>query len=152
VRFAIIGGIGIVINDAALVVFEAILGKSLNPVSTVLSFIVSNAINYILNQLITYPELKPATLIEWLVRLVKVQATSAVGLIIGAGISIVLANYLHLSGVITNPIGIIIVFVYKYLVSDRFVYVSKNTKVEPSAIETVGVSEPEVASESITGD
>jgi putative flippase GtrA len=152
VRFAIIGGIGIVINDAALVVFETILGNGLNPVSTFLSFVVSNAINYILNQLITYPELKPATLIEWLVRLVKVQATSAVGLIIGAGISIVLANFLHLPGIITNPIGIIIVFVYKYLVSDRFVYVSKNKTVEPSPIEAVGVSESEISSKSVTGD
>jgi putative flippase GtrA len=49
VRYALVGGVGIPINLAALAVFLYVLGDNLYPLALACSFEVSTTINFILN-------------------------------------------------------------------------------------------------------
>ena len=119
----IIGGFGIIVNDLALALFHLLFkGAFYSILEVVCSFLVSNAVNFVLNQLITYPEYKPTTTFEWIKRGFTVQVTSASALLVTTIISLLLTNILHISTFITNPIGLCCSFIYKYFVSDRFVY------------------------------
>ncbi|GCE04001.1 GtrA family protein [Dictyobacter aurantiacus] len=119
-RFAMIGGIGILINDLALAAFMLLF--HLYPVAYVFAFAVSNGANFVLNQLITYPEYRPHRVSIWLYRLLKAEATSVSALVISFSVALIFHYVFHMNEYLSNPIGLCFSFVYKYLVSDRFVY------------------------------
>lgn len=140
VRFAVIGGIGIVINDAALLGFKWVF--NFYPVAYVFAFIVSNGLNFILNQFITYPEYRPHQFSTWFQRLLKAEIASVSALLISLSAALILHYVFHVSEFISNPIGLCFSFVYKYLVSDRFVYRPKPTKAATSEAEMEPVTDP----------
>ena len=147
VRFAAIGGIGIVINDGALFVFFHLL-NIFYPIAYVLAFAVSNGINFFMNQLITYPEHRPNRALIWIQRLLKAELTSVSGLVISLSVALICHYIFHISEYIANPIGLCFSFVYKYLVSDRFVYRSKPKPVEE--LETDPMTPPTTDDENVT--
>ena len=55
IRYGLVGGIGIPINDAALFLFAQLLILPL-PLAEACAFLVSNLINFTLNQFFTYRE------------------------------------------------------------------------------------------------
>ncbi|WP_161981967.1 GtrA family protein [Dictyobacter alpinus] len=120
IRFAAIGGIGIVLNDLALAGFLKLL--NFYPVAYIFAFAVSNGINFFLNQLITYPEHRPNRTSIWLQRLLKAELTSVSALVISFSFALLFHYVFHVNEFIANPIGLVFSFAYKYLVSDRFVY------------------------------
>lgn len=125
-RFAIIGGFGVIINDGALWVFKLFI--SFYPVSYVCAFLISNGVNFFLNQTITYPENRPKEVRLWVQRFFKAQLTSASALLISLAIALICHYVFHVNEFISNPLGIAGSLTYKYLVSDKFVYRSKEQK------------------------
>lgn len=125
-RFTIIGGIGILINDLALAAFMFLF--HFYPVAYVFAFAVSNGANFALNQLITYPEYRPNRASIWLYRLLKAEVTSISALVISFSVALIFHYVFHVNEYLSNPIGLCFSFVYKYLVSDRFVYRPRPTR------------------------
>src|SRR2546421_12415902 len=76
VRYALVGGIGIPINLAALAVFLHVMGDSLYPLALACSFEISTTVNFILNQLFTYHQQKHLNGWDWVRRALKAQMTS----------------------------------------------------------------------------
>ncbi|GHO87262.1 GtrA family protein [Dictyobacter formicarum] len=120
VRFAVIGGIGILFNDLVLAGFMWLI--HFYPAAYVFAFAVSNGLNFVLNQVITYPEHLPNRASIWFQRLLKAEITSVSALVISFSVALIFHYIFHMSEYLANPIGLCFSFVYKYLVSDRFVY------------------------------
>lgn len=75
-RYALVGGIGIPINLAALAVFLHVMGDGLYPLALACSFEVSTTINFVLDQLFTYHEQQHLHGWNWVKRAFKAQMTS----------------------------------------------------------------------------
>ena len=150
VRFAIIGGIGILFNDLVLAGFMLLI--HLYPVAFVFAFAISNGLNFVLNQVITYPEHRPNRLSIWLQRLLKAEITSISALLISFSVALVFHYIFHVSEYLANPIGLCFSFIYKYLVSDRFVYRPRPAKAVSPEAEPVTdpMTPPEVDEDATT--
>ncbi|GER91324.1 hypothetical protein KDW_54860 [Dictyobacter vulcani] len=138
IRYGLVGGVGIPINVAALYIFQLLLSNfhltfnfnltghpmtvnALYALASACAFEVSTIINFVLNQLFTYREQK----IEgwhWMRRIAKAQLTSLSALSLSFAIGLILVYGLHVNEYIANPIGIILVFVYNFFISKRFVF------------------------------
>lgn len=143
VKFALIGAIGIPINWAALAFFLYIFkftglkGDLLNSIATVFSFEVGTIINFILNQFVTYRDQMPKTLKEWVSKSIKAQIANISAFLVATLLSIFFSVVIHLNPFVANTLGIIVNFIYKFLVSDRFVFRVKPVKAVEDATAVV---------------
>lgn len=130
VRYGLVGGIGIPINDLALYIFTTLFSVIIPPSSFLLfviasacAFEVSNIINFVLNQFFTYSEQSQHIHgWEWLRRLAKGQLTSLSANLISYLIALTLVYFLHISGYLANPAGIIFAFFYNFFISNKLVF------------------------------
>jgi putative flippase GtrA len=145
VKFALIGAIGVPINLVALAFFLAVLkfaglqGDLLEAVATVCAFEVGTILNFVLNQLITYNDQVPTTLSAWIVKSIKAQFANISAFLIATLLSIFFSVVLQLNPFISNTLGIITNFVYKFLISDRFVFRVKPVRAveEAATVSTI---------------
>ncbi|GCE17779.1 hypothetical protein KDK_15790 [Dictyobacter kobayashii] len=107
------------------------------PVAYVFAFAISNGINFLMNQLITYPEHRPNRTFIWLQRLLKAEVTSVSALVISLSVALIFHYLFHVNEYISNPIGLCFSFIYKYLVSDRYVYRPRGEKMVAPVAEPV---------------
>lgn len=133
IRYGLVGGVGIPINDLALFGFTLLFSHilSLSPDNNVLyaiasacAFEVSTSINFVLNQLFTYREQKIQGR-EWLRRAGKAQLTSLSALLLSYGIALALVYIFHVNKYIANPAGIIVAFIYNFFISNKLVFRSQ---------------------------
>lgn len=154
IRYGLVGGIGIPINDAALFCFMyllstlsltisfSLLGHPISAdlhfaIASACAFEVSNIINFILNQFFTYSEQRQHIHgWEWVRRLAKGQLTSLSALLLSILSALVLVYAFHVNPYIANPAGIIIAFFYNFFISNKLVFLpttpqSASTPIEP---------------------
>lgn len=152
VRYGLVGGIGIPIQDLALFFFSSVLPNSTDPLksylfyllASALAFEFSNSINFVLNQLFTYREQKIQGW-EWGRRLLKGQLTSLSALLLSFVVAGVLV-YLHVNRYIANPAGIVVAFGYNYFISKKLVFKATQSisldneisQINTSKLETMG--------------
>jgi putative flippase GtrA len=130
VRYAMVGGIGIFINDGALFAFEHLWGLALAahslvlfPLSSACAFEVSNIINFILNQFFTYREqVKGIRGWEWVRRAAKGQLTSLSAMLLSFLVAWALQGFLHVNDFLANPAGIVVAFIYNFFISNKLVF------------------------------
>jgi glycosyltransferase involved in cell wall biosynthesis/putative flippase GtrA len=122
VRYALVGGIGIPINLAALAVFLYLMGDRLYPLALACSFEVSTTVNFILNQLFTYHEQKHLHGWDWVKRALKAQMTSLSALAVTYIIALVFKYGVHVSPYVASTIGIVSAFFYNFIISKRLVF------------------------------
>jgi putative flippase GtrA len=150
IRYGLVGGIGIPIQDAALFLFAQLLMLPL-PLAEVCSFLVSNFINFTLNQFFTYREqVKGIRGWEWLKRYFKGQLTSLSATLLSILVALGLVYFLHVDKYLANPIGIVVAFIYNFFISNKLVF-RPTTAAAPSTasdqLETLAVN-PETKVES----
>lgn len=136
-RYGLVGGIGIPINDGALFLFLHLMGQPLYPLANACAFILSNLINFVLNQFFTYREqLQHIHGWEWAKRFFKGQLTSLTASGIAYLIALCLVHFLHINDYIANPIGIIVAFIYNFFISKKLVFRATKAPAQPQlAIE-----------------
>jgi putative flippase GtrA len=151
VRYGLIGGFGIPINDLALFFFTHIIPVHLIPnsfafylLASALAFEVSNIINFALNQLFTYREQKIRGW-EWGRRLLKGQLTSLSAMLLSWVVAGVLV-YFHANEYIANPAGIIVAFGYNYFISKKLVFKATHPTSHDDDIAQVDKAELEALS------
>lgn len=152
IRYGLVGGIGIPIQDAALFLFAQLLALPL-PLAEVCSFLVSNFINFTLNQFFTYREqVKGIHGWEWLRRYFKGQLTSLSATLLSILIALGLVYFLHVDKYLANPIGIVVAFVYNFFISNKLVFRPATASMPPDASKELGAlavnTEPETRIES----
>jgi putative flippase GtrA len=121
VRYALVGAIGLPINNAALAVFLLATG-GIYWLSLLLAFEISTTVNYVLNQFYTYGDQKHLRGWDWPKRAIKAQMSSASALALAISIALVLRYGLHIHDFIATDIGIVVAFFYNFLVSRRLVF------------------------------
>jgi len=130
IRYGMVGGIGILVNNGALFCFKLILGLVIRQqdfvlylVSSACAFEVSNIVNFVLNQLFTYREqVKHIHGREWVRRAFKGQLTSLSALLISYMIGAALVFFLHANDYLANTTGIVLAFVYNFFISNKLVF------------------------------
>ncbi len=122
VRYALVGGIGIPVNDLALALFLHLMGNNLYPLALACSFEISTTVNFILNQRFTYHDQRHIQGWSWVRRALKAQVTSLSALAISFAVALLLTYVLHVNPYIASPIGIISAFFYNFFISKRFVF------------------------------
>ena len=80
IRYGLVGGIGIPVNDLALLLFMSLM-HSFYPLASACAFEVSTTINFVLNQLFTYSE-QHLSGMGWVRRAGKAQLTSLSALLL----------------------------------------------------------------------
>src|SRR4051812_31867067 len=103
VRYGLVGGVGIPVNDLALFGFMHLLGPLFSPQSAFLyaiasacAFELSNIVNFILNQFFTYREqVKHIRGWEWVRRAAKGQLTSLSAMLLSYGVGLLLFYVFH---------------------------------------------------------
>jgi putative flippase GtrA len=138
VRYGLVGGIGIPVNDLALFVFKYLLHTVQltthlfvmshhitidfhYALASACAFEISTTLNFVLNQLFTYHEQKLYGW-DWLRRAGKAQLTSLSAQLLTFAVGLVLVYGLNVNDYIANPVGIIVVFVYGFFLSRKFVF------------------------------
>ena len=138
IRYGLVGGIGIPINDVALFLFQTLFGGlSLTfsysllsysfksdlhyALSSACAFEVSTTVNFILNQLFTYHEQKLRGW-QWVQRAAKAQLTSFSAILLSFIVGLILVYGLKVNEYIANPLGIVLIFIYNFFISRRFVF------------------------------
>jgi putative flippase GtrA len=129
IRYGMVGGIGIPVNDLSLLLFQSLLGHDiantflLYAICSACAFEVSNIVNFTLNQFFTYREqLKDIHGWEWVRRAAKGQLTSLSALLLSYGIGLLLVGVFHVNDYIASPAGIIGAFVYNFFISNKLVF------------------------------
>lgn len=130
IRYGLVGGIGIPVNELALFCFTAlftVILSSKNPyiyaIAAACAFEVSNIVNFVLNQIFTYREqLQGIHGWEWVRRGAKGQLTSLSSMLLSYTVGLVLVYVFHVSGYIGNFAGIVIAFVYNFFISNKLVF------------------------------
>lgn len=153
VRYGLVGGVGIPVNDLALFCFMSLLTPLFPPKSAFLyaiasacAFEVSNIVNFTLNQFFTYREqVKDIHGWEWVRRAAKGQLTSLSAMLLSYGVGLLLFYVFHVNEYFANPAGIIVAFVYNFFVSRKLVF-------RPAAPPAQPVQEKEPASPSASSE
>lgn len=157
IRYGLVGGIGIPVQDGALFIFKLLFSGLFLTVNIVLfghpfsadlhyalasacAFEVSTTINFVLNQFFTYREQKIRGW-DWVRRAITAQITSSSALLLTFMIGLVLVYGFGVNEFIANPIGIIVVFIYNFFVSRKFVFRSTSAT---AASETVAPAVPAI--------
>jgi len=154
IRYGLVGGIGVPINDGALFIFTmllsalpltihfALVGHSFSvdlhyALASACAFEVSTTINFVLNQLFTYREQK-ITRRDWIRRAATAQLTSLSAILLSFVVGLILFYGLKVNEYIANPIGIIVIFAYGFFVSRKFVFrpvAASTTSVDSSPLD-----------------
>ena len=130
VRYGLVGGIGILINEGALFCFLHLLGLAISsksvflyPASWVCAFEISNLTNFTLNQLFTYREqVKDIHGWEWVRRALKGQLTSISAMFISLAVSWSLYFLFHTDEYLASLIGMVVQFFYNFFISNKLVF------------------------------
>jgi putative flippase GtrA len=123
IRYGMVGGIGIPVNDLALLLFSHLMSRPLFPLAEACAFLLSNIINFTLNQLFTYREqVQHIHGQEWIRRFFKGQLTSLSASLIAYLVALGLVYFLHVNEYLANPAGIAVAFVYNFFVSNKLVF------------------------------
>lgn len=123
IRYGMVGGIGIPIQNLALLLFTLLMGPRLFPVENACAFIISNFINFVLNQFFTYREqVQGIHGWEWAKRFFKGQLTSLSATLIAYLVALVLFYTLSVNRYISSDIGIVIAFLYNFFISNKLVF------------------------------
>ncbi len=150
VRYGLVGGLGIPINDLALFGFTFLFTPAfahgsifLYPVASACAFEVSNLINFVLNQLFTYREqVKHIHGWEWVRRAAKGQLTSLSALLVSYAAALLLVYGLRVNQYLANPAGIVIAFTYNFFISRYLVFrpttSAASAPLEEPVVEAVG--------------
>jgi len=120
VRYALVGGLGLPVNNIALVVLLPLCG-GVYWLAWMGAFEVSTTVNFVLNQLYTYSEHHLRGW-DWPRRAVRAQLSSSSAALLAASIAFTLRYILHAPYLIASDAGIIGAFFYNYAVSRRFVF------------------------------
>jgi putative flippase GtrA len=121
VRYAMVGALGIPINNIALAIF-LLLTHDAYWISLPLAFEVSTTINFVTNQLFTYSEQKHLRGWDWPKRALKAQITSGSATILSLAIAFALKYGLHLNSFVATDLGILASFFFNFTVSRRLVF------------------------------
>lgn len=152
IRYGMVGGIGIFINDGALFCFKTLLGLAiaanspfLYPVASACAFEVSNIVNFILNQFFTYREqVKGIRGWEWVRRAAKGQLTSLSAMLLSFLVAWALVAFLHVNDYLANPAGIVVAFIYNFFISNKLVFrATAQGTVEKTPVPTRPIEEME---------
>jgi putative flippase GtrA len=140
IRYGLVGGVGIPINDAALFCFLylfsalaltinlTLLGRHISAdlhfaVASVCAFEISNSINFVLNQFFTYSEQRQHIHgWEWVRRIAKGQLASLSALLLSLLAALILVYAFHVNPYLANPAGIIVAFIYNFFISNKLVF------------------------------
>lgn len=120
-RYALVGAIGLPINNAALAGFLYLTG-SIYWISLLLAFEASTTLNFVLNQLYTYSDQTHVRGWAWPKRALKAQISSASALALAIVIALALKYGLGVDNFIATDVGIVVAFFYNFLVSRRLVF------------------------------
>lgn len=142
IRYGLVGGIGIPINDAALFLFAQLLLLPL-PLAEACAFLLSNVINFILNQFFTYREqVRGIHGWEWPKRYFRGQLASLSASALAYLVALGLVYILHVDKYLANPGGIVVAFVYNFFISRKLVF-RPTTAATPTPDNTPEALEPE---------
>jgi putative flippase GtrA len=131
VRYGLVGGVGIPIQDLALFVFMHLMG-GIYPLASACAFEVSTTVNFVLNQVFTYSEQRQhLSRWGWIKRAGKAQLTSLSALLLTYVVALVLVEFFHVNIYIANPAGIVIAFVYNFFISKKLVFQPPTTPIDP---------------------
>jgi len=131
IRYGLVGGIGIPVNDLALLLFMSLM-HGFYPLASACAFEISTTINFVLNQLFTYSEQRQhLSGWGWVRRAGKAQLTSLSALLLSYLAALALVKFFHVNVYVANPIGIVVAFVYNYFISRKLVFRSPTPTVEP---------------------
>lgn len=123
IRYGLVGGIGIPVNLFALFVFKHLMGDAWLPLAEAFAFIVSNIVNFILNQFFTYREqVQGIHGWEWIKRFFKGQLASLSSLLVSYTITMVLIYVFHSNDYLANIAGIVLAFLYNFFISNKLVF------------------------------
>jgi putative flippase GtrA len=130
IRYGMVGGFGILVNEGALFCFTHLLGLALSaksiflyPIAWFCAFEVSNTVNFVLNQLFTYSEqVKDIHGWEWVRRAFKGQLTSISAMLISLVFSWGLYFIFHVDEYIASFVGIVMQFFYNFFISNKLVF------------------------------
>jgi len=142
IRYGLVGGIGIPINDAALFLFAQLLLLPL-PLAEACAFLLSNVINFTLNQFFTYREqVRDIHGWEWPRRYFRGQLASLSASLLAYLVALGLVYMLHVDKYLANPGGIVVAFVYNFFISRKLVF-RPTTADTPALSQTPEALEPE---------
>src|SRR5579859_4010583 len=140
IRYGMVGGFGILVNNGALFCFKLLFGTLIHQsfvlflVSSACAFEVSNIVNFVLNQLFTYREqVQHLHGWEWVRRAFKGQLTSLSSLLISYLIGACLVYFLHANDYIAETTGIILAFFYNFFISNKLVFRATHAQQAPNA-------------------
>lgn len=123
IRYGMVGGIGIPVNLFALFVFKHLMGDAWLPLAEAFAFIVSNIVNFILNQFFTYREqVQGIHGWEWIKRFFKGQLASLSSLLVSYAITMILIYVFHSNDYLANIAGIVLAFLYNFFISNKLVF------------------------------
>ena len=135
IRYGLVGGIGIPVNDLALLLFMSLM-HGFYPLASACAFEVSTTINFVLNQLFTYSEQSQhLSGWGWVRRAGKAQLTSLSALLLSYLVALAFVKFFHVNVYVANPIGIVVAFVYNYFISKRLVFRPPTPTIEPQETE-----------------
>jgi putative flippase GtrA len=142
IRYGLVGGIGIPINDAALFLCAQLLLLPL-PLAEACAFLLSNVVNFTLNQFFTYREqVRGIHGWQWLRRYFKGQLTSLSASLLAYLVALGLVYFLQVDKYLANPAGIVVAFVYNFFISRKLVF-RPTTADTPAINETPEALQPE---------
>jgi putative flippase GtrA len=131
IRYALVGGVGIPVNDLALLLFMSLM-HGFYPLASACAFEVSTTINFVLNQLFTYSEQRQhLSGWGWIRRAGRAQLTSLSALLLSYLAALALVKFFHVNIYIANPAGIVVAFVYNYFISKKLVFQPPTPTIEP---------------------
>ncbi len=159
VRYGLVGGIGIPVNELALFVFTYLMSNLVltfnlpfvgqtdlhYALDSACAFEVSTTVNFVLNQLFTYHEQKIQGW-HWIKRAAKAQLTSLSALLLSFVVGLVLVYGFHVNQYIANPTGIIVAFGYNFFISKKLVFRPTTPSAESLAVGIKAQTEIEVPS------
>ena len=135
IRYGLVGGIGIPINDLALLLFMSLM-NGFYPLASACAFEISTTINFVLNQLFTYSEQRQhLSGWSWVKRAGKAQLTSLSALLLSYLVALALVKFFQVNVYIANPAGIVVAFVYNFFISKKLVFRSTVAIIEPQETE-----------------
>ncbi len=123
-KFGIVGITGIIVNQGLLILLREYAGLPI-PVASILAIQMAILNNFIWNDRWTFKERQQQKLPSWWHRLLAFEAVSAGGAIINFAILNVMVLFLATDYRIANIIGILLGFVWNYMVNRRFTWTGK---------------------------
>ncbi len=142
VRYGLVGGIGIPVNDLALLLFMSLM-HGFYPLASACAFEISTTINFVLNQFFTYSEQRQhLSGLGWIKRAGRAQLTSLSALLLSYLAALALVKFFHVNVYVANPVGIVIAFVYNFFISNKLVFRPPTTPIDPEEGRGQNISRP----------